>query len=94
MDYQDPVLAPHPAKRDRPRDIARLYALKSEWGDLEAILVSHGDAEIVGVEPMPIVPGWTLEVLCSDPDMAHKLTVAWMAYVQSSLHRSPRPYQR
>jgi hypothetical protein len=86
MRYHELPTPEHPAKRERPRDIARLNVLKAEWADMKAILTAHSPCEIIDGERLPVIPGWFIEVLCSDPDTALAVMVAWNDYVQASPH--------
>lgn len=77
----------HPAKRERPRNIARLYVHKAEWKDLDTILSRHGETHIVDVRPVPIIPAIMVEVLCRDSHSALALMVDWVDYGNASPHR-------
>ena len=77
----------HPAKRERPCDIAGLLALQPEWPDLNAICAAHGGAEIIEVKTAPIIPAFLVDVLCADSATAVALTMAWLAYSETSPHR-------
>jgi hypothetical protein len=84
--HEFPALKP-PAKRETPRDIARLNVLKAEWTSMKAVLAAHSPCEIIDARPLPVISGWFIEVLCSDPDTALAVMVAWNDYVQTSPHR-------
>jgi hypothetical protein len=86
MHYHELPAPEHPAKRERPRDIARLYVLKAEWADVKAILTTHGPCEIIDGRKLPVIPGWDIEVLCSDPSTAQAVMVAWNNYIRTSPH--------
>src|SRR4051794_33731769 len=77
----------HSAKRERPPEIARLYVHKVEWSDLQTICASHGPYEIVGIEPVPMIPTLHVEILCQDSSAAFELAVAWYEYCGTSPHR-------
>jgi hypothetical protein len=82
----------HPAKRDRPRDIASLYVHTAEWADFRRICEAHGAAQIVGVRKVRIIPAHDVEVLCQDADAAMALRMAWGEFCEISSHR-PRTVQ-
>ena len=84
MNFRHPNIQP---RRERSRNIARLNVLKAEWADMKAILTAHSPCEIIDGKRLPVVPGWFIEVLCSDPDTALAVMVAWNDYVQTSPHR-------
>ncbi|MBF9234622.1 hypothetical protein [Microvirga alba] len=86
MHYSD-LEAVHPAKRERPGCIAHLYAHKAEWEDLQDMIQEHAPAEIVGIEPVFILPTFTIEVLCENPEASFALMIAWLAYSETSPHR-------
>lgn len=77
----------HPAKRERPECIAKLYAHKAEWDDLQDMIREHGPAEIIGIEPVFILPTFTIEVLCQDGETAFALMGTWLAYSETSPYR-------
>jgi hypothetical protein len=77
----------HPSKQERPRDIAKLFVFRAELDDMNSVCRDHGSAEIVGVTPLPIVPAFSIEVLCRDPETAFALREAWGAYCDASPHR-------
>jgi hypothetical protein len=77
----------HPAKRERPRDIAALYVHKSEWDDFSRIRQDHGPTEIVGVRRVPIIPAFDVDVLCEDSAAARAVTIAWGEFCETSPHR-------
>jgi hypothetical protein len=87
MRYHELPIPEHPAKRERPRDIARLYVLKAELTDMEAIQASHGSYYMVSVEKLPVIDAFIIEVLCPDSNTALALTVAWNDYIQTSPDR-------
>jgi hypothetical protein len=87
MRYHELPIPGHPAKRGRSRNIARLNVLKAEWADMKAILTAHSPCEIIDGKRLPVVPGWFIEVLCSDPATALAVMVAWNDYVLTSPHR-------
>jgi hypothetical protein len=88
MQYHEFPTPEHPAKRERPRDIARINVLKAEWADMKAVLTTYGPCEIIDCQQFPIVSGWFIEVLCSDPITAQSVMDAWNDYVQTSPYRS------
>ncbi|QRM28346.1 hypothetical protein [Microvirga sp. VF16] len=77
----------HPARRDNQHCIARLSVYTAEWADLRAICEQHGPIQIIGVERVPIIPVFEIEVLCQDAQTARALDAAWMAYAETSPHR-------
>jgi hypothetical protein len=87
MRYYELTEPRHPAKRERPRDIASLFVRKPEWTDLRAICEAYGPIQIVGVEKVPLIPAFMVEVLCRDPDTAVALSLAWHTYCETSPHR-------
>jgi hypothetical protein len=87
MFYHELHTPEYPARRERSRNIARLNVLKAEWADMKTILTAHSPCEIIDGKRLPVVPGWFIEVLCSDPDTALAVMVAWNDYVQTSPHR-------
>jgi hypothetical protein len=87
MRYHELPIPEHPAKRERPRDIARLNVLKAEQADMKTILTCHSPCEIIDAKPLPVVPGWFIEVLFRDPDTALAVMVEWATYLTTSPHR-------
>src|SRR5215218_4699396 len=66
MDDYDISEPEHPDKRERPHDVASLLVMKAEWPDLRTICVARG-ATLIGVKPLPMINGFDVEVLCSNP---------------------------
>ena len=87
MFYHELPTPEHPAKRNRPRDIARLNVLKTEWADMKSILSAFGPCEIIDSKPMPVVSGWVIEVLCRDANTAQVVMLAWTEYLRTSPYR-------
>jgi hypothetical protein len=77
----------HPAKRSRPRNIAKLYVHKAEWADMQTIRSAHGSNEIIGSERFPVIDAFVLEVLCDSPSAAFALLGAWNTYCETSPYR-------
>ncbi len=77
----------HPAKRNRPHDIASLYVHTAEQDDFRRICKAHGVSEIVAVRKVPIIPAHDIDVLCKDADAALTLMVAWGEFCETSPHR-------
>jgi hypothetical protein len=77
----------HPAKRERPHCIAKLFVHKAEWTDMQAICAAKCSTQIIDVTKVPIIPAFEVHVLCSDPNTARALTMAWLEYCESSPHR-------
>ncbi len=77
----------HPAKRERPHDIASLYVHTAEWADFRRVCGAHGANEIVAVRKVPVIPAHDIDVLCTDPETAMALMVAWGEVCKTSPHR-------
>ena len=77
----------HPAKRERPRDIASLDVHTAEWDDFHWICKIHGATEIVAVRKVPIIQAHDIDVLCKDADAAMALSIAWGEFCETSPHR-------
>jgi hypothetical protein len=77
----------HPAKRERPRDIAALYVHEAEWDDLRRICQDHGSTAIIGVRKVPIIPAFDVDVRCEDAETAMALSIAWGEFCEISPHR-------
>ncbi len=77
----------HPARRERPRDIASLYVHTAEWADFRRICKAHGASQIVGVRKVPLIPAHDIDVLCRDADIAMALRIAWGEFCETSPHR-------
>lgn len=77
----------HPAKRERPRDIAALYVHTAEWANFRKICEAHGATEIVAVRKAPIIPAMDVDVLCRDAETALTLMVAWGEFCETSPYR-------
>ncbi len=77
----------HPAKRERPHNIASLYVYTTEWADFRRICDEHGATEIVAVRKIPIILAHDIDVLCTDPETALALMVAWGEFCKTSPHR-------
>ena len=87
MRYHEFPAPEHPARHKRSRDIARINVLKAEWTNMKAVLAAHSPCEIIDARPLPVIPGWFIEVLCSDPDTAQAVMVAWNDYIRTSPYR-------
>lgn len=87
MTFWDFYQAPHPARRERPHCIAKLYVHKAEWSDMQAVCAEKGRTQIIDVTKVPIIPAFDVHVLCTDPDTARALTLAWLEYCDTSPHR-------
>ncbi len=77
----------HPAKRERPRDIASLDVHTAEWDDFRRICKIHGATEIVGVRKVPIIQAHDIDVLCKDANAAMALSIAWGEFCATSPRR-------
>jgi hypothetical protein len=86
MYHHEPPMPEHPAKRSRPRNIAKLYVHKAEWADMQAIRSTHGNSQIINVEKFPVIDAFVLEVLCDNPSAAFALLKAWTTYCEASPH--------
>lgn len=84
--YADMPEPEHPAERGHPGRIASLYAMKAEWADLTALCTAHG-ATLVGVQPLPIIPAVTVEMLCPSHSAVLPLMEAWLTFCETSPHR-------
>ncbi len=87
-DFYDYEAEPeHPAKRERPRDIASLYVHAAEQPDFRRICKAHGATGIVAVRKVPVIQAHDIDVLCKDAETAFGLMVAWGAFCETSPHR-------
>jgi hypothetical protein len=77
----------HPARRERPRDIASLYVHTAEWAEFRRICEAHGATEILAVRKVPVIPAYAIDVLCKDSETALALMVAWGEFCETSPHR-------
>jgi hypothetical protein len=77
----------HPAKRERPHAVASLFVHTAEWPDLDRIREVHGPTEIVRVRPVPIIPAFMIEVVCTDQSTALALMAPWLDYCATSPRR-------
>jgi hypothetical protein len=79
---------PHPSKRKRSRDIARLIVLPSQHDELQAVCDQHGETQIVGVTSLAL-GATVVEVLCSESQVAARLSEVWLTHMSTS-SRQPR----
>jgi hypothetical protein len=87
MRYYEPIDPEHPARRERPGDIANLYVFEAEMPDLEAMCEAHGPTVMVGVKKLSLIPAYEIAMLCRDTQAARALSTAWWDYCEMSPHR-------
>jgi hypothetical protein len=94
MRYREIATNMHPARRDRLHDIASLLVKEVQWQDMREICDRFGDTEIIGVERLPVLPAFQVEVLWRDSDAAYALMKVWWEHCQSDrphgLQKAPR----
>jgi hypothetical protein len=83
MRYPEIFEPEHPAKCERPSDIARIWVLSHQWGDLTKVRAAHGETDIVGTTISPALKGGMVEVLCADAITAAALMSAWSDHLKS-----------
>jgi hypothetical protein len=79
--------ADHPARRVHLDCIARLSVYQAEWADMRATCAKYGPVQIIGVERVPIIPVFEIEILCQNAQAARALDDSWLTYTETSPHR-------
>lgn len=68
--------ANHPGKRDRPNCVATLSVNQVEWAVMQVTSTKYAPVQIIGVERVPIIPAFEIEILCQTAQAARALDVA------------------